>query len=113
VLQVWKNWRDEKVLEVLDFDIEKSFSYSEVVKCIQIGLLCVQQNLDDRPTMERVVSYLNSVSAELPLPQEPAGFMGNRTNTSMISRDNSNLPNNSNTAGSSINDMTMSHSFPR
>ncbi|PNY15274.1 cysteine-rich receptor-like protein kinase [Trifolium pratense] len=94
----WKNWMDEKVVEVLDFDIENSFSYSEVVKCIQIGLLCVQQNLDDRPTMERVVSYLSSVPSELPLPQEPAGFMRNNNNT---------------TAGSSINDMTMSRFSPR
>ncbi|XP_045815187.1 putative receptor-like protein kinase At4g00960 [Trifolium pratense] len=113
----WKNWRDEKPLEVLDSDIEKSFSYSEVIKCIQIGLLCVQQNPDDRPTMERVVSYLSSVSVELPLPQEPAGFMGNGTNPSMIPRDKSDQHNNSNsnsnTTGSSINDMTMSHYFSR
>ncbi|WJX59962.1 hypothetical protein P8452_45223 [Trifolium repens] len=109
----WKNWRDEKPLEVLDSDIKKSFSYSEVIKCIQIGLLCVQQNPDDRPTMERVVSYLSSVSVELPLPQEPAGFMANGTNPRMIPRDNSDQRNNSNSTGSSINDMTMSHYFSR
>ncbi|WJX54574.1 hypothetical protein P8452_40443 [Trifolium repens] len=109
----WKNWRDEKPLEVLDSDIEKSFSYSEVIKCIQIGLLCVQQNPDDRPTMENVVTYLSSVSVELPIPQEPAGFMGNGTNPSIIPRDNSVQHNNSNTTGSSINDMTMSHYLSR
>jgi hypothetical protein len=113
VLQAWKNWRDEKPLEVLDSDIEKSFSYSEVIKCIQIGLLCVQQNPDDRPTMERVVSYMSSVSVELPLPQEPAGFMGNGMNPIMLPNDNSNQRNNSNTTGSSINDTTMSHYFSR
>jgi hypothetical protein len=103
VLQTWKNWRDGKQLEVLDSNMEKSFSYSEVIKCIQIGLLCVQQNPDDRPTMERVVSYLSSVSVDLPLPQEPAGFMGNNgMNPSIIPRDSS-----------SINDVTMSHFSPR
>lgn len=112
MLQAWKNWRDEKSLEILDSNIEKSYSYIEVIRCIQIGLLCVQQNPDDRPTMERIVSYLSNVSVELPLPQEPGGFMGNRTN--QIPRDNiSDQRNNSNTTGSSVNDITMNNSFPR
>jgi hypothetical protein len=50
---------------------------------------------------------------ELPLPQEPAGFMANGTNPRMIPRDNSDQRNNSNSTGSSINDMTMSHYFSR
>ncbi|XP_045815186.1 cysteine-rich receptor-like protein kinase 10 [Trifolium pratense] len=99
----WKNWRDKKELQVLDSNIvEKSFCYSEVIKCIQIGLLCVQQNPDDRLTIERVVSYLSSASVELPLPQEPARFMANGTDPSMIPRVNS-----------SVDDMTMSLTFPR
>ena len=111
MLQAWKDWRDEKSLEILDSNIEKSYSYIEVIRCIQIGLLCVQQNPDDRPTMERIVSYLSSVSVELPMPQEPGGFMGNRN---QIPRDNiSDQRNNSNTTGSSVNDMTMNNSFPR
>ncbi|XP_027193221.1 cysteine-rich receptor-like protein kinase 10 isoform X1 [Cicer arietinum] len=110
----WKNWRDEKPLEILDPDIEKSFYFAEVIKCIQIGLLCVQQNPENRPTMERIVSYLSSDSVELPLPQEPAGVMGTRIIPSIIPRRTIlDQHKSSNTTGSSKNDVTMSNYFPR
>lgn len=116
-MQAWKNWRNEKPLEILDADLEESFSPSEVIRCIQIGLLCVQQNPDDRPTMERVVSYLSSVSVELPLPQEPALILlGTGKNPNMVPTGTIlDQPNyNSYSAGSSsINDLTMSNYFPR
>jgi uncharacterized protein YaiL (DUF2058 family) len=102
VLQAWKNWRDETQLQVLDSNIENSFCYGEVIKCIQIGLLCVQQNPHDRLSIERVVSYLSSASVDLPLPQEPARFVANGTNPSMKPGVNS-----------SVNNMTMSLTFPR
>lgn len=114
MFQAWKNWRDEKPLEILDPDIEKSFYFAEVIKCIQIGLLCVQQNPENRPTMERIVSYLSSDSVELPLPQEPAGVMGTRIIPSIIPRRTIlDQHKSSNTTGSSKNDVTMSNYFPR
>ncbi|KAL2324334.1 hypothetical protein Fmac_023392 [Flemingia macrophylla] len=67
----WRLWRDETPLKILDQDIEESSNHDEVVKCIQIGLLCVQDKPVDRPTMARVVSYLNNPLAELPYPGEP------------------------------------------
>ncbi|KAL5070210.1 hypothetical protein RYX36_021097 [Vicia faba] len=71
----WKQWRDQTPLELIDQDIKESCNYSEVLKCIQIGLLCVQEKPDDRPTMASVVSYLTSPSAELPFPRELTGSM--------------------------------------
>ncbi|KAI9123455.1 hypothetical protein K1719_004755 [Acacia pycnantha] len=68
----WKQWKEEKLVEILDSNIEEFGSYNEVIKCIQIGLLCVQENPDSRPTMAEVVSYLSNDSSKLPLPQEPA-----------------------------------------
>ncbi|KAI9124167.1 hypothetical protein K1719_005467 [Acacia pycnantha] len=68
----WKQWKEEKLLEILDSNIEEFGSYNEVIKCIQIGLLCVQEDPDSRPTMAEVVSYLSNDSSQLPLPQEPA-----------------------------------------
>lgn len=62
------------MLEILDSNIEEFGSNIEVIKCIQIGLLCVQENQDTRPTMAEVLSYLSSNSIQLPLPQEPAFF---------------------------------------
>lgn len=45
------------------------------MRCIHIGLLCVQENVANRPTMASVVVMLNSSSLSLPLPSQPAFFM--------------------------------------
>ncbi|RHN82118.1 putative protein kinase RLK-Pelle-DLSV family [Medicago truncatula] len=70
-----RNGGDQTPLELIDQDIKESCNHSEVVKCIQIGLLCVQEKPDDRPTTATVVSYLTSPSAELPFPGEPTKSM--------------------------------------
>lgn len=59
--------------------MQESYTPNEVEKCVQIGLLCVQESPDDRPTMGTVVSYLNNLSIEMPFPLEPAFFMHGRT----------------------------------
>lgn len=46
-----------------------------MMRCIHIGLLCVQENVADRPTMASVVLMLNSYSLTLPVPSPPAFFM--------------------------------------
>ncbi|XP_028788523.1 cysteine-rich receptor-like protein kinase 10 [Neltuma alba] len=71
----WKQWKEEKLLEILDLNIKEFGSYNEVIRCIHIGLLCVQENPDSRPTMATVVSYLSNDSIQLPLPREPAFFL--------------------------------------
>ncbi|KAL2324335.1 hypothetical protein Fmac_023393 [Flemingia macrophylla] len=67
----WEQWRDETPLNILDQNIRESCNHSDVIKCIQIGLLCVQENPSDRPTMTQVVSYLRSSISELPFPEKP------------------------------------------
>ena len=55
-------------------------STSEIMRCIHIGLLCVQENEADRPTMASIVLMLNSYSLSLPLPSQPAFFMNSGMN---------------------------------
>ena len=50
-----------------------------MLRCIHIGLLCVQENLVDRPTMANIVLMLNSYSLSLPIPAEPAFYMNSIT----------------------------------
>ena len=57
-------------------------STSEIMRCIHIGLLCVQENVASRPTMALVVVMLTSSSVSLPVPSEPAFFMHSRTELS-------------------------------
>lgn len=60
----------------MDSILERSFEPSEVLKCIHIGLLCVQEDAADRPTMSRVVLMLASDSVNLPRPTQPAFSVG-------------------------------------
>ncbi|KAK9155995.1 hypothetical protein Sjap_003475 [Stephania japonica] len=77
----WNLWNEDRALELVDevFTVDVS-SRSAVLRCIQVGLLCVQQRLDDRPTMPSVVMMLGSESANLPQPKQP-GFYYERSST--------------------------------
>ncbi|CAK8573787.1 unnamed protein product [Lathyrus sativus] len=46
------------------------------MRCIHIGLLCIQEYVVDRPTMATVAHMLNSHSLTLSIPSKPAYFMG-------------------------------------
>ncbi|XP_054824822.1 G-type lectin S-receptor-like serine/threonine-protein kinase At4g27290 [Prosopis cineraria] len=69
----WRLWKEEIPLKLIDKHLGKSYIESEVLRCIHIGLLCLQCHSDDRPNMTSVVVMLNSESA-LPQPKEP-GFL--------------------------------------
>ncbi|GKV19274.1 hypothetical protein SLEP1_g29560 [Rubroshorea leprosula] len=75
----WKLWKDGRPLELLDPILGDSYARNEVIRCIQIGLLCVQEDPAERPTMATIVLMLNSYSVTVPLPNEPAFFLHSRT----------------------------------
>jgi hypothetical protein len=45
---------------------------SEVLKCVHLGLLCVQENPADRPTMLDVLVMLHGHPSSFPAPSKPA-----------------------------------------
>jgi hypothetical protein len=49
---------------------------TQALRCIQIGLLCVQSDPDDRPDISSVVSMLTRDSMELQAPAQPAFVFG-------------------------------------
>ncbi|KAI9071340.1 hypothetical protein K1719_046699 [Acacia pycnantha] len=51
----WNQWKEGKALELIDPSISDSYSPPEVLRCIQVGLLCVQERAEDRPAMSTVV----------------------------------------------------------
>ena len=59
-------------MELLDEGLGQQCTPSEVVRCIQIALLCVQQRPEDRPDIPSVVLMLNGEKS-LPKPKIP-GF---------------------------------------
>lgn len=59
--QVWDLWESDRVLEVLDSslgDLGDLATTEEVKRCINVGLLSVQESAIHRPTMSHVVSML-------------------------------------------------------
>ncbi|KAL3519607.1 hypothetical protein ACH5RR_017756 [Cinchona calisaya] len=71
----WQLWNECRAPELLDQSLADSCIPSEVMKCIQIGLLCVQDHVAYRPTMSNVVHMLSTNSeseVELHQPRQPA-----------------------------------------
>lgn len=94
-------------------------SRTEMMRCIHIGLLCVQENMADRPTMASIVLMLSSYSLTLPVPSQPAFYMNSSTYQSDISSSmdyNSRVTNSSEakTALSlSANEASITELYPR
>ncbi|XP_031279194.1 cysteine-rich receptor-like protein kinase 15 isoform X2 [Pistacia vera] len=68
----WQLWNEGKELQFVDPVLMESCSTPEVMRCIHIGLLCVQEDPAVRPTMSSVVALLGSPSIGLPEPRQPA-----------------------------------------
>ncbi|KAF3453566.1 hypothetical protein FNV43_RR04006 [Rhamnella rubrinervis] len=71
----WRLWEEERSLELINECFRDSCTLSEVLRCIHVGLLCVQQLPEDRPSMSTVILMLGDENA-LPRPKRPSLFMG-------------------------------------
>ncbi|TKY51076.1 Cysteine-rich receptor protein kinase 25 [Spatholobus suberectus] len=108
----WKLWKDEVPLELMDHSLRESYAPNEVIRCIHIGLLCVQEDPADRPTMATVVLMLDSYTVTLPVPNQPAFFIASRTEPNMpkgLKIDQSTT----NSTTKSVNEMSVSEVDPR
>ncbi|KAG6754691.1 hypothetical protein POTOM_040485 [Populus tomentosa] len=74
----WRRWREGTALDLID-PILRNDSTAAMMRCIHIGLLCVQENVADRPTMASVVLMLSNSSFTLQIPSKPAFFISRRT----------------------------------
>ena len=63
----------DRSLEYIDASIGNTYNLSEVLRSINLGLLCVQRFPEDRPSMHSVVLMLGS-EGTLPQPKEPCFF---------------------------------------
>uniref|UniRef100_A0A6N2KLI9 non-specific serine/threonine protein kinase n=1 Tax=Salix viminalis TaxID=40686 RepID=A0A6N2KLI9_SALVM len=68
----WRLWKEEKVLDLMDRALSETCDANEFVRCVNVGLLCVQEHPWDRPTMSTVALMLGSDTASLPTPNKPA-----------------------------------------
>ncbi|CAO2842640.1 unnamed protein product [Amaranthus hypochondriacus] len=107
----WRNWKENTGCNLVDPAILSNYSNSEILRCIHIGLLCVQHKAEDRPTMSTVDIMLSSNSVQLQVPAQPAFFA-----ESMVSKRCSTTTDHQEDVGSgivSINGVTITELEPR
>ncbi|XP_031498249.1 cysteine-rich receptor-like protein kinase 10 [Nymphaea colorata] len=81
----WRLWNEDRALELVEEKIAGSCQTSEALRCIHVGLLCVQEEAEDRPTMSQVVFMLGNTSISIPSPLDPA-FVGRYSPRETVSR---------------------------
>ncbi|XP_011625611.2 cysteine-rich receptor-like protein kinase 10 isoform X1 [Amborella trichopoda] len=74
---VWRLWCEGRPIELMDPSLGETCPRNQVLRCIHIGLLCVQVDAAERPTISSVVVMLNSDTSSLPLPMSPHFLYGN------------------------------------
>ncbi|KAK7269965.1 hypothetical protein RIF29_22790 [Crotalaria pallida] len=104
----WRNWREGTASNIIDPTLSIN-STDEVMRCIHIGLLCVQEHVADRPTVASVVVMLNSYSLILPIPSKPAFLVNARD----LSSDTRSGESRNTSQQSSANEASISELDPR
>ncbi|KAL7102260.1 hypothetical protein ACP275_08G108600 [Erythranthe tilingii] len=73
----WKLWSEENGLAFADERIAMSPDLpAQIVRCIHIALLCVQQFPKDRPSTQTLLSMLSHEIVDLPIPEQPVFAVG-------------------------------------
>ncbi|KDO59393.1 hypothetical protein CISIN_1g0044022mg, partial [Citrus sinensis] len=68
----FEQWKDSKGKEFIDPSLDDSSSPCKLLNCMQVALLCVQENPEDRPSMLEVSSMLKDDSMAIAAPKRPA-----------------------------------------
>ncbi|RLM48950.1 hypothetical protein C2845_PMPSC055734 [Panicum miliaceum] len=73
VRDAWQLWNDERLHELVDPLLRDGYEIYEMVRFVQVALLCAQEDPVDRPTMSDVIAFLNFESTSLlPDPKPPS-----------------------------------------
>ncbi|XP_076888412.1 G-type lectin S-receptor-like serine/threonine-protein kinase At4g27290 [Bidens hawaiensis] len=94
----WTLYNEGRSMDLIDATIAESCHPQEVLRSVEVGLLCVQQRAEDRPNMSSVIMMLGG-EVELLQPKQPAYFMEREFLVSKFST--------STNPGSSTNELTM------
>uniref|UniRef100_A0A453ML87 non-specific serine/threonine protein kinase n=1 Tax=Aegilops tauschii subsp. strangulata TaxID=200361 RepID=A0A453ML87_AEGTS len=100
----WQLFEEERWIELVDAALIPSGGSSEMMRSINIALLCVQEDAIDRPTMLDVVAMLSSKTMTLNKPKHPAYYSISSVGNKEAS---------AGTKSCSFNDVTISTITPR
>ncbi|XP_059286382.1 G-type lectin S-receptor-like serine/threonine-protein kinase At4g03230 isoform X2 [Lycium ferocissimum] len=88
----WRLWIEDRAIQLTEKSLLESYNRSEVIKCINVALLCVQEDSNDRPNMSDIIVMLVGENMCLPRPNRPAFVM--RTHISSTLSSSSKVSNN-------------------
>ncbi|CAO2819802.1 unnamed protein product [Amaranthus hypochondriacus] len=100
----WRCWKEGRSKDFIDSTLNATYSKGEITKCIHLALLCVQEDMKERPSMSTIVLMLNSnfgVGA-MSMPTPPAFMYIGNNQQSTVS--NTNTTSMMWSSGTSIND---------
>ncbi|TKY54732.1 putative cysteine-rich receptor protein kinase 35 [Spatholobus suberectus] len=98
-------WKEGRGVEFVDPSLDDTNSPCKIMRCMQVALLCVQENSADRPSMLEVDSLLKNEGAAIGTPKMPAFSIKKREDEEETSQNGIKLY--------SINDVTISQLAPR
>ncbi|GLT27483.1 hypothetical protein SLA2020_024780 [Shorea laevis] len=112
IVLAWRNWRDGIPQNIIDPNLKEGPT-AQIIRCIHIGLLCVQENVLQRPTIGSIVAMLTNNYINLPKPSHPAFLLYSRIQTSNLSSSPESHQSNSGQALTSVNDVSITELIPR
>ncbi|KAJ0013346.1 hypothetical protein Pint_20204 [Pistacia integerrima] len=65
-------WKEGVATGLMNPTLRDSYCEDQVLRCINLALLCVEHNPMDRPIMSVVISMSTSEGVKLPMPKQPA-----------------------------------------
>jgi hypothetical protein len=74
-MKVWQHWTTYTIVEIMDSTLIGNAPEDQVLKCVHIGLLCVQENPVDRPMMSTINVMLSSSSSAASPGSTEAGIL--------------------------------------
>ncbi|KAF3599920.1 hypothetical protein F2Q69_00033809 [Brassica cretica] len=110
VTYAWRLWRNQTPLDLVAPVMRHNCQMNKVVRCVHIGLLCVQEDPADRPTLSTIVMMLSSNTVTLPVPKQPKFFAQSRPKKDLLDSEQSTK---SNSVPWSIDDASITELYPR
>ncbi|CAL4992019.1 unnamed protein product [Urochloa decumbens] len=85
---IWEHWTMKTITDMIDPCLRSDSSWDEILRCVHIGLCCVQEDHVDRPTISSISIMLDSNTIPSQAPSRPAFYImsGNDVGSGMYSQ---------------------------
>jgi hypothetical protein len=75
-MQIWEHWTMKTITEMIDPYLREDYSSQEdILRCVHIGLSCVQEDPVDRPNISAINIMLDSSTVPRQAPSRPAFYV--------------------------------------